>query len=79
MDEGFMGEIKLVGFSYDPTCWAACDGRKIAIRDNQALFALIGCNFGGDGVNNFQLPKLDAPMKGLHYIICTQGLWPARP
>lgn len=79
MDEAFIGEIILVGFSYDPINWAACDGRKVNIRDNNALYALLGCTFGGDGSTYFQLPKLEAPAKGLHYIICTQGLWPSRP
>ena len=79
MDECYIGEIRLVAFSYDPQCWAACDGRKISVSENAALYSLLGCNFGGDGRTNFNLPKLDSPMKGLHYIICMQGLYPMRP
>ena len=77
--EGTIGEIRLVGFSYDPIDWLACDGRKMSVKDYTPLFALIGCNYGGDGSTYFNLPKLDGPSKGLHYIICVNGIWPSRP
>jgi len=76
--EGYIGEIRLVTFSFDPDCWAACDGRKMNIRGNEALFSLIGCNFGGDYNTYFNLPKFESPMKGLHYVICTNGIYPTR-
>ena len=79
MDECYIGEIRLVAFSYDPQYWASCDGRNMSISENQAMYSLLGSTFGGDGKTSFQLPKLDSPMKGLHYIICTQGLYPMRP
>jgi microcystin-dependent protein len=76
--EGYIGEIRLLGFSYDPRYWMACDGRRLSVKDYTPLFALIGCTFGGDGRDWFNLPKLDGPMKGLHYVICTNGIWPDR-
>lgn len=79
--EGTVGEIRLVGFNYDPINWVACDGRKMNVKDYTPLFALIGCNFGGDGVSNggyFNVPKLDGPSKNLHYIMCVNGYWPSR-
>jgi hypothetical protein len=53
------------------------DGRLLPIVGNQALFALFGTNFGGDGKANFALPDLRtvAP-NGLTYMICTQGVFP---
>lgn len=78
MDDELMASLKLVAFSYDPMGYMACDGRTLQISQHQALFALIGCTFGGDGRTTFALPKLDPPMKGLHWIICENGIWPSR-
>jgi len=78
MDEEFIGAIKLVAFNYDPECFMACDGRLLNVTQYQALYALLGNNFGGEFGKTFALPKLDAPMKGTHYIICIVGLWPPR-
>ena len=77
MDE-FIAAIKLVAFNYDPVNFMACDGRLLNVQQYQALYALIGCTFGGDGRNTFALPKLESPQKGLHWIICTNGVWPSR-
>ncbi len=78
MDEELYAALKLVAFNYDPMGYMACDGRILQISQYNALFALLGCTFGGDGHSTFALPKLDPPAKGLHWIICTQGLWPSR-
>lgn len=77
MDE-FIGAIKLVAFNYDPVQFMACDGRLLNVKGNEALYALLGNNFGGELGKTFALPKLEAPMKGLHYIICVNGIWPPR-
>jgi microcystin-dependent protein len=54
----FLGEIRLVGFNFAPTGWALCDGRLLPINQNQALFALLGTMYGGDGRTTFALPDL---------------------
>ena len=54
----FVGEIRMMAFSYAPRGWAQCDGQTLPISQNQALFALLGTQFGGNGVNTFQLPDL---------------------
>ena len=79
MDEDFTASLKLVAFNYDPINYMACDGRQLPIMQYQALYALFGCTFGGDGHSTFNLPKYDPPAKGLHWIICVNGLWPSRP
>lgn len=56
MAEAFIGEIRLFGFNFAPIGWATCDGQTLSINQNQALFALIGTIYGGDGVSNFKLP-----------------------
>ena len=43
----------------DPSGWALCDGQLLAINQNQALFALLGTTYGGNGVTTFALPNLE--------------------
>ncbi len=56
--EPFMGEVRMMAFDFAPKGWAQCDGQFLAINQNQALYALIGTSWGGDGRVNFQLPDL---------------------
>jgi len=43
-----------------PHAWLPCDGRTLPIDETyRALFSVIGNRFGGDGVTNFALPKVD--------------------
>lgn len=79
MDEELYAALKLVAFDYEPMGYMTCDGRMLQINQYQPLYALLSTRFGGDGVHTFALPKLDPPAKGLRWIICIQGLWPARP
>ena len=56
--EPFIGEIMIVGFTFAPRGWAFCDGQLLAISQNDALFALLGTTYGGDGRTTFALPDL---------------------
>lgn len=56
--EPFIGQISMFGFDWAPRDWALCDGRSMAISQNQALYSLIGVIYGGDARNNFALPDL---------------------
>jgi microcystin-dependent protein len=58
MSEPFLSEIKIVSFNFPPKGWALCNGQLLPINQNQALFALIGTAFGGNGQTNFALPNL---------------------
>jgi len=58
MSDPYVGEIRMVAFNYAPSGWALCQGQIVAISQNQALFALLGTVYGGNGVSNFQLPNL---------------------
>ena len=72
MSEPYVGEIRLVGFSFAPANWAFCDGSLQSISQNETLFNLIGTTFGGDGVNTFGLPDLRGRMavhQGSGYVI----------
>lgn len=54
----FLGEIRAFSFGRIPKGWAACAGQMMSISQNQALFALLGTYYGGDGATNFALPDL---------------------
>lgn len=56
--ENFLGEIRLMGFDRAPRGWAFCQGQTLPINQNQALFSLLGTQYGGDGVTTFKLPDL---------------------
>lgn len=58
MPDPFIGEIRMTGFNYAPEGWALCDGAFLAISEYQALYALLGTRFGGNGTTDFQLPDL---------------------
>lgn len=78
--EPFLGQIQLFPYSFVPNQWLACDGASMDIAQNQALFALIGTTYGGNGTDNFKLPDLQgkAPAEGLIYCIATAGVFPQR-
>ena len=58
MDSPFIGQIQAFGFNFPPLDWALCAGQLIPISQNNALFALLGTVYGGDGVQTFALPDL---------------------
>ncbi len=58
MAEPFIGEIKMVSFNFAPKGWALCNGQILPINQNQALFAILGTTYGGDGRTTFALPDL---------------------
>ena len=58
MPEPFLGEIRMMSFPFAPKGWALCNGQLMPINQNQALFALLGTTFGGDGRVTFALPDL---------------------
>ena len=58
MSEPFLSEIKIVSFNFAPKGWALCNGQLLPINQNQALFALLGTTYGGNGQTNFALPNL---------------------
>ena len=58
MSEPFLTEIKLVSFNFPPKGWALCNGQFMPINQNQAMFALLGTTYGGNGQTTFALPNL---------------------
>ena len=58
MGTPYLSEIRLFSFNFPPKGWALCNGQLLPINQNQALFALLGNTYGGDGQVNFALPDL---------------------
>jgi microcystin-dependent protein len=64
VSEPFLSEIKIMSFNFPPKGWAMCNGQFLPINQNQALFALLGTTYGGNGQTTFALPDLrgDVPL-----------------
>ncbi len=54
--DAFLGEIRIFAGNYAPQGWSFCDGQLLSIQNYQALYALVGTSYGGDGVNTFAKP-----------------------
>ncbi|WP_343670426.1 tail fiber protein [Chitinophaga sp.] len=57
--ENYLGEIRAFSYPRAPRGWVSCNGQLLPIAQNQALFALLGVYYGGNGTTNFQLPNLN--------------------
>jgi microcystin-dependent protein len=66
MSEPFLGEIRILSFGFAPKGWALCNGQLLPINQNQALFAILGTTYGGDGRQTFGLPNLQGRVP-LHF------------
>lgn len=56
--EPFIGDIRIFAGVFNPVNYAFCNGQSVAIVENEALYALIGTTYGGNGVNTFNVPSL---------------------
>lgn len=70
MTEPYVGEIQLLAFPFAPKDFANCTGATLAIRQNTALFSLLGVQYGGNGTTTFQLPNF------VNCAPCSQGAGP---
>ncbi|MFT3684637.1 MAG: tail fiber protein [Phycisphaerales bacterium] len=57
-DAGYLGEIMLFAGNFAPAGYVPCDGRSLAVSENEALFMLMGTTFGSDGPGTFKVPDL---------------------
>ena len=60
MSQPYIGEIRMFAFGSRgaPNGWQACNGSLLAISQYDALFALIGTTYGGNGQTTFAVPDL---------------------
>ncbi|MES2727961.1 MAG: tail fiber protein [Bacteroidota bacterium] len=56
--EGTMSEIRAFGGTFAPAGWMFCAGQSMPIAQYDALYALLGTTYGGDGQTTFNLPDL---------------------
>ncbi len=79
----FLGEIGTFAFNFCPRGWAPLNGQLLPINQNQALFALLGTTYGGDGITTFALPKGKpvftlTPGAPVIQCIAVEGIFPSR-
>ncbi|WP_454017991.1 phage tail protein [Azospirillum sp. Marseille-Q6669] len=56
--EPYIGTICTYAFDWCPQGYVIADGRTLTVRENQALFALIGYRYGGNNADLFAVPDL---------------------
>lgn len=56
--EPFLGEIRVFPYWFTPQGWLQCNGQILNISQYQALYALLGTKFGGNGTTTFALPNM---------------------
>lgn len=72
--EAYIGQILPWAVPFAPKGWALCNGQVLTVAQNQALFAVIGNKYGGDGKVNFALPNL-----GSRLTVCTDPYHQVQP
>jgi microcystin-dependent protein len=58
MADCFIGEIRIFAGLRLPEGWVFCEGQMLSIHEFEALYSLIGTQYGGDGVSTFALPDM---------------------
>lgn len=56
--DGYLGEVKMFAGTFAPVNWAFCWGQLLQVSQYSSLYALLGTQFGGDGINDFGVPDL---------------------
>jgi microcystin-dependent protein len=71
------GDIRLMAGSIaDQDRWRACDGARMVLAQNQALYSIISDTFGSFDGRTYALPTLPPPAPGLRYVIGVTGQYP---
>ncbi len=82
--DAYIGEIRYFAFGFAPRGFVPCHGQLLSLYQFQALFALIGTTYGGDGRTTFAIPDLrgksplDRDSSESHQCICVSGIFPSR-
>jgi microcystin-dependent protein len=58
----YMANVTIFAGNFAPRSWMLCNGQLLAISQYDALFALLGTTYGGDGQTTFALPDLRSRM-----------------
>jgi len=57
--DAFVGSVFAFGFNFTPYGWLPCNGQTVPIASYEALYALVGTTYGGNGTSTFGLPNLN--------------------
>jgi|GEM_PF-154045 len=75
----YLGEIYLSPYPhFAPAGFLPANGQLLQIQQHQALFALLGTTYGGNGRTTFALPNISPSVYGTQYLIATQGRFPSQ-
>lgn len=79
-NEPYIGTVCTTAASYCPEQYLPADGQLLQIKQNEALFSVIGTRYGGDGRTTFALPDLrnTQGQPSLTTCIAVRGLYPQR-
>ena len=58
MADPYICEIRLFPFGNVPQGWTPCQGQTMQIQQYQAMYSLLGTQYGGNGTTTFMLPDL---------------------
>jgi microcystin-dependent protein len=56
--EPYLGQVCMSAANFCPKGYAEANGQQLPISSNQALFALMGTQYGGNGTTTFAVPDL---------------------
>jgi microcystin-dependent protein len=56
--DAYLGQVAMFAGNFAPRGWAFAHGQLLPIAQHQALFAILGTTYGGDGRTSFGLPDL---------------------
>ena len=59
-----LGMIKAFAGNFAPAGYVACNGQLLSIAQNQALFAVLGTTYGGDGADHL---RASGPARPRHH------------
>jgi microcystin-dependent protein len=71
-----VGQLTPFAATTPPSDYLPANGRTASFNGYAALGALLGTDFGGNGISNFGLPNVPGPATGISYGICASGNWP---
>ncbi|RAW15973.1 hypothetical protein DC345_10770 [Paenibacillus taichungensis] len=72
----YVGEIIPMLVTLPTNNWTLADGSALPINQNEVLFSLLNTSFGGNGVTDFKVPKLNNSQSTLVYYVATTGIFP---
>ena len=79
--DSYIATVSQFAGSYAPKGWARCDGQLLPIGSHNALYAILGTMYGGDGTHQFALPNMNEHTQYQEkpiWCICLEGTWPSR-